>query len=478
MFTRDDLAVSNLTFIQKAFQSWHQAAYSQPQVTGIALSIATAGIFASFSISLPDNTAESYSMLFNPYSSDLKLNYGGRKPGVLSIASGTTTVFFTEPQTFLASDALYSFPGEALVGTISANVTNSYFAVLSSNSASTYIQSPFSTNADTKYFISAYLKGQACSSSLASSDSDSSRLPKQLQWQSPAVYELVSAHPFTSSCSTGSHVFPDNSNGAVPNYPTGCNAFNGMFDVFIGMDKSVDAHPHKPYGYISVTAGSLVATFYSTSWHLNSQQTLFDKKTGAFIGTLTSGLINSNVTRQGILLRPSPITLVLAQFVSGEGVGNGYKVNNTVMISKSNIGDAGPSLLLIVTSVTASGAIRAVAVKSPTYRSAGAYFACRVTFSGVYNLIISNNQNDFIEPFSVVVYPNFPCSSTSIMTFLNSITQVAEADSTSFSVKLRDEFGNLLQASSSPLGKFVLIFDVRICKASFPSLAEHIDSFF
>lgn len=454
MFTRDDLAVPNLTPVQKAFQSWQQSANPQPQVTGNAISIATAGVFVTFSIALPDTLAEAYSMRYDPYSSNT--NSAGRKPGVLSVASGSTTVFFTEPQTLSINDALYSFPGEALVGTISASITNSYTAILNANAANTYIQTLFSTNAEPKYFMSAKFNGQACSSSLSISDSDSNRVPKQLQWHSPAVYELVQAYAFTSSCSTPtvSHVFPDNLNSAVPNYPTGCNAFNALFDVFIGNDRNVEVYPHKPQGYLSVIAGSLTATFYSTSWHLNSQQTLFHKQTGAFIGTLagSTGLLNSNIARQGSLLQPSPITLILAEFISGEGFGNGYKVNNTVIISKNDIGNAGPSLLLTVTSVTTSGAIRAVAVKSPTYRSAGAYFACRVTYSGIYNLVISNNRNDFVAPFSVFVFPNFPCSSTSVMTFLNVNSQVAPTDSTSFSVNLRDAFGNLVYGSSSPLG--------------------------
>ena len=203
---------------------------------------------------------------------------------------------------------------------------------------------------------------------------------------------------------------------------------------------------------MSVTAGSLSATFYSTSWHMNSQQTLFHKQTGIFIGTLASGLVHSTSVRLGTLLQPSPVTLVLAEFLSGEGFGNGYKVNNTVMISNINLGAAGPSLLLTVTSVTASGAIRAVAVKSPTYRNSGAYFVCRVTFSGIYKLTIANNRNDFVAPFSVFVYPSSPCASTSMMTFHDLKSRLVAEDKTSFSVHLRDTFGNLVHGFSNPIG--------------------------
>ena len=448
MFSRDDLLMNDLTTVQKSFESWQRAPSTQPQVTGLALSIATAGVFVSFSITLPDSLAEP-SMRYDPYSAS-------RKPGFLSVASGTTTVFFTEPQTILVNTVLYTYPGEATtVGTISASISNAYSAVLASNAGITYIQTLFSTSADAKYGMSATLNGQYCGSSLSISDSDSSRVTKQLQWHSPAVYELVQAHTFTSSCSTGASVFPDNSNGVVKNYPTGCNAFNGMFDVIVGNDKSVNVAPHKPYGYISVISGSLSATFYSTSFHLNSQQTIFHKQTGTFIGTLASGVI-STMPRQGTLLQPSPITLILGEFICGEGYGNGYKVNNTVMISNPGIGAAGPSILLTVTAVTSSGAIRAVALKSPTIRSSGAYLACRVTFSGIYKLFIANNRNDFVAPFSVFVYPNLPCSSTSILTFLDSHSRMSAMDFTSFSVNLRDAFGNSVQGYSNPLGAFLL----------------------
>jgi hypothetical protein len=453
MYTRDDLTVTNLLSVQKLFQSWQQSANPQPQVTGIALSVATAGVFVSFSIAFPDTLAESYSMRYDPYSSNT--NSAGRKPGFLSIASGTTSVFFTEPQTISSNVVLYSHPGEAIIGTISAGITNAYVAVLTSSAQNNFIQTLFSTNADVKYVMSAKLNGTACGSSLNSADSESSRVSKQLQWHSPAVYELVPAHAFSSNCGSNQGVFPDNSNGAVSMYPTGCNAFNGMFDIFVGNDKSVHAAPHKPYGYLSVIAGSLSATFYSTSWHMNSLQTLFHKHTGIFIGTLASDLVHhSTSVRLGTLLQPSPVTLVLAEFYSGEGFGNGYKVNNTVMISSINIGAAGPSLLLTVTSVTASGAIRAVAVKSSTFRSNGAYFVCRITFSGIYKLTISNNRNDFVAPFSVFVYPSSPCASTSMITFHDLKSRLVAEDTTSFSVHLRDTFGNLVHGFSNPLGAF------------------------
>jgi hypothetical protein len=448
MYTRDDLAVNNLTIVQKSFLSWQQSANHQPQVTGLALSIATAGVFVSFSITLPDTLAES-SMEYDPYSAS-------RRPGVLSVASGTTTVFFTEPQTLSASTVLYAYPGESTtVGTISAGIIGQYSAILVSNSGSTFIQTLFSTNADAKYGMNAKLNGQPCGSSLSVSDSDISRVTKQLQWQSPAVYELVPAQVFTSSCSTSASVFPDNSNGVVKNYPTGCNAFNGIFDVFVGNDKTVDVVPHKTYGYLSVISGSLSATFYSTSHHLNSQQTLFHKQTGTFIGTISNLLVQSPSVRQGTLLQPSPITLTLGEFITGESFSSGYKINNTVLISNPGIGAAGPSILLTVTSVTDSGAIRAVAVKSPTIRSGGAYLTCRVTSSGVYKLIITNNRNDFVAPFSVFVYPNLPCSTTSIMSFPNAHSRTAAVDFTSFSVNLRDTFGNLVQGFSNPLGVYL-----------------------
>lgn len=456
MYTRDDLPVTNLLSVQKVFHSWQQSANPQPQVTGVALSIATAGVLVSFSIAFPDTLAESYSMRYDPYSSNT--GSSGRKSGFLSIASGTTSVYFTEPQTISASVVLYSHPGEAIIGTISSGITNAYVAVLTSSAQNTFIQTLFSTTADVKYVMSAKLNGKACGSSLTSIDSDSSRVTKQLQWHSPAVYELVAAHVFTSSCSSNAAVFPDNSNGAISMYPTGCNAFNGVFDIFVGNDKSVDAAPHKPYGYMSVTAGSLSATFYSTSWHMNSQQTLFHKQTGIFIGTLASGLVHSTSVRLGTLLQPSPVTLVLAEFLSGEGFGNGYKVNNTVMISNINLGAAGPSLLLTVTSVTASGAIRAVAVKSPTYRNSGAYFVCRVTFSGIYKLTIANNRNDFVAPFSVFVYPSSPCASTSMMTFHDLKSRLVAEDKTSFSVHLRDTFGNLVHGFSNPIGAYAALY--------------------
>jgi len=103
MYTRDDLPVTNLLSVQKAFHSWQQSANPQPQVTGIALSIATAGVFVSFSIAFPDTLAESYSMRYDPYSSN---THSGRKSGSLSVASGTTSVFFTEPQNISASVVL------------------------------------------------------------------------------------------------------------------------------------------------------------------------------------------------------------------------------------------------------------------------------------------------------------------------------------------------------------------------------------
>jgi hypothetical protein len=451
MYTRDDLSMPGLTSVANSFQYWQQSANPQPKVSGHALSIATAGTFVSFKIAFPDTLAESYSMRYDPYST--LASSAGRLPGVLSVAMGTTAVYFTEPQTISGNTALYTFPGEASIGTISSGVSNSYSADLVAVAAKTYIQTPFSSNADVKYVLSAKLNGQACSSSLDLSDSDSNRVTKLLQWHSPAVYELVAPYTFSSSCSTGAFVFPDNSNGAIINYPTGCNAFNGMFDVRVQNDKSVDVVPHKPYGYISVVSGSLSATFYSTSWHLNSHQTLFHKQSGSFIGTLSSGLPNSAGVRQGTLLHPSPITLVFSEFISGEGVGNGYKVNNTVLITKSSIGAAGPSLLVTVTSVTANGAIRTVSVKSPTYRIGGTYFACRVTVSGHYKLIIANNKADFVAPFSVYVYPNFPCASTSILAFPAVSAQITAIDLTSFSVHLRDSFGNLVLKHSCPLGK-------------------------
>lgn len=445
MYSRDDLSVTDLTLVQSSFQSWQYSANPQPKVKGLALSIATAGVYVRFSISFPDSLAQS-DLRYNPY-------FGGRS-GVLSVASGTTLVFFSEPQSMLASTVLYTYPGESIsIGTISATITNAYSAVLVSNSAKTYIQTLYSTNAEAKYVMSAKLNGEPCGSSLSVLDSDFSRVTKQVQWQTPAVYELTPAHLFSSSCSTSASVFPDNSNGAVANYPTGCSAFNGMFDVIIGNDKSVNVAPHKPYGYISVISGSLSATFYSTSYHLNSQQTLFHKQTGTFIGTLSAGLVYSLSVRQGTLLQPSPITLTMGEFISGEGFGNGYKVNSTVLISNTGIGAAGPSLLVTITSVTASGAIRTLSVKTPTIRSGGAYFACRVTVSGIYNLIIGNNRNDFVDPFSVFVYPNSPCSSTSIMTFLNVNPRIAPVDFASFSVNLRDAFGNLINGFGNPLGR-------------------------
>ncbi len=460
MYTRDDLSVTVLTTVQKSFESWQRVENPQPQAKGFALSIATAGVFVSFSIAFPDTLAESFSMRFDPYSSDT--SSAGRLPGVLSVASGTTSVFFTEPQTIASSVVLYTYPGEATIGTVSASITNSYSAVLTSNAASTYIQTLFSSNSFAKYPMSAKLNGQACSSSLTGSDSDSNRVPN--------LYELVAAQPFTSSCSGSSQthqVFPDNiGNPAVSNYPIGCNAFNGLFDVYIASDKSVSAVPHKPYGYLSVISGSLSATFYATSTHLNSQQTLFHKQSGTFIGTLSTGLVNSLVNvRQALLLQPSPVTLVLAEFTSGEGVGDGYKVNSTVLIPKANIGASGPSLMLTVTSVTASGAIKSVAVKVPTYRSGGAYFACRVTYSGTYLLTITKNRNDFFTPFSVSVFPNLPCASTSIMTFPNLNFQLTAVDATLFSVPLRDAFGNLVGAFSNPLG----LYFAAICVCSLVS---------
>ena len=448
MYTRDDLPITPLmTTIQKSFDSW-QRLNPQPQATGFALSIATAGVFATFSIAFPDTLAEPFSMRYDPYSTNSVV---GRFLGVLSVASGTASVFFSEPQTIGSGAVLYTLPGETPIGTISASISNSYVAVLTSNAANTYIQTFFSST-PLFFSASAKLNDQFCSpsrsSSLASSDSDSSRVI--------GSYEAVQALSFTSTCSASAQqVFPDNvGSPALNNYPVGCNAFNALFDVVVSNDKSVSVVPHKPYGYFSVTAGSLSATFYSTSTHLYSQQTLFHKQTGTFIGTLSAGLVQSALVRTGTLLQPSPVTLVLAEFISGEGVGNGYKVNSTVLIGKASIGSSGPSLMLTVTSVTSSGAIKAVAVKTPTYRSGGAYFACRVTYSGTYLLTVTKNRNDMFAPFSVFVFPNLPCSSTSIITFpnLNSQLTVTDSDVTLFSVPLRDAFGNLLGAFSNPLG--------------------------
>ena len=62
MYTRDDLPITPLmtTTIEKSFDSWQRFENPQPQATGFALSIATAGVFATFSIAFPDTLAEPF----------------------------------------------------------------------------------------------------------------------------------------------------------------------------------------------------------------------------------------------------------------------------------------------------------------------------------------------------------------------------------------------------------------------------------